>query len=343
MYRISKLDTTNISDEVLLPYLSFVNQWRAETSPDDPPRTAEYFRKGFAALQGLSDWKEDRWLARQGNEVVGEAWGGFSLVDNLHLLEAGVYVLPEHRRQGLGGRLLLPLTELAEAEERRLSTFYTTSKVPAGLPFVAALGARRGIDEHTNQLELAQVDRELLRAWQTGVPAEFDIGCWEDTVPEENVEAACKLIEQMNSEPRGDVEVEDWTLTPERLREQEAYNATTGIKSWMMYVRHRASGEFAGYTETGWQADVPTVVEQWGTTVKPEYRGRGLGRWLKAAMLEKVLNERPEAEFVRTGNADINAPMLAINRALGFKPYKAFTLWQADVAALKTYAEKRDL
>ena len=53
----------------------------------------------------------------------------------------------------------------------------------------------------------------------------------------------------------------------------------------------------------------------------PKYRGHGLGKWLKAAMLEKVLAERPAVKFVRTGNADENVPMLKINHALGFKPY----------------------
>ena len=68
--------------------------------------------------------------------------------------------------------------------------------------------------------------------------------------------------------------------------------------------------------------------------MKPKFRGHGLGKWLKAAMLLKVLAERPDVTLVRTGNADMNVPMLKINHALGFKPYIAHTVWQLDTAAV---------
>jgi GNAT superfamily N-acetyltransferase len=73
------------------------------------------------------------------------------------------------------------------------------------------------------------------------------------------------------------------------------------------------------------------------TGVFPQYRNKGLGRWLKAAMLDKVLKERPQAKYVRTGNADTNVAMLKINTALGFKPYMAEALWQVDLQNVLAY------
>ena len=161
--------------------------------------------------------------------------------------------------------------------------------------------------------------------------ADFDLGLWPRTYPEDELAAIAELANVMNTEPRGDLEVEDFEVTPQRLREDEAYLAKTGIEAWEFYARHRPTGELAGFTTTAWQADVPTILRQWGTGVKPEFRGHGLGKWLKAAMLLKVLAERPRVTLVRTGNADMNAPMLKINRALGFKPYIAHTVWQVNV------------
>jgi mycothiol synthase len=72
----------------------------------------------------------------------------------------------------------------------------------------------------------------------------------------------------------------------------------------------------------------------------PRYRNRGLGRWLKAAMLERVLDDRPEVKRVRTENADSNAPMLKINQELGFRHYFAEYDWQVSVESVKAYLDQ---
>jgi mycothiol synthase len=51
-------------------------------------------------------------------------------------------------------------------------------------------------------------------------------------------------------------------------------------------------------------------------------------------MLERTRRERPGVACVRTENASSNAPMLAINEALGFKVVGTRTEWQADVTDL---------
>ena len=76
---------------------------------------------------------------------------------------------------------------------------------------------------------------------------------------------------------------------------------------------------------------------QGNTGVFPEFRGRRLGRWLKAAMLEKVLRDRPEARFLRSSNADSNAAMLRINQELGFRPYLSRTIWQTEIEKIEAY------
>ena len=52
-------------------------------------------------------------------------------------------------------------------------------------------------------------------------------------------------------------------------------------------------------------------------------------------MLARIRSEQPQARRVRTGNAFSNAPMLAINDALGFKVIHTSTEWQADAAAVR--------
>jgi GNAT superfamily N-acetyltransferase len=81
-------------------------------------------------------------------------------------------------------------------------------------------------------------------------------------------------------------------------------------------------------TDTSWAPHRPAIIEQRFTGVRPDARGRGLGKWIKAAMLAHLRVLYPEAQWMATENAGSNAPMLAINKNLGFKQYRAGTEYQ---------------
>ena len=49
-------------------------------------------------------------------------------------------------------------------------------------------------------------------------------------------------------------------------------------------------------------------------------------------MLERILAERSDSRFIRTGNANVNTQMLAINEKLGFTYAWQTTLWQVSIA-----------
>ena len=61
----------------------------------------------------------------------------------------------------------------------------------------------------------------------------------------------------------------------------------------------------------------PAVAAQADTSVVAGHRGHRLGLRMKLAMIDWLRDERPEVEVVDTWNAAGNAPMIAINDALG--------------------------
>ena len=287
------------------------------------------------------------WVARRADEpaIVASGEAMMRLEDNLHLVQFDVAVLPEFRRRGLGRQLLSRIVELACKEKRRLLTSGTMDRIPAGAAFMNRMGAQRGLEIRVNQLVIADVDRDLLHEWQERArerAAGFEMGLWEGGFPEADIDGIVALHDLLNQIPLGELELEAAQYTAETLRQREKSLSARGFERWTLFVREKSTGKFAGYTDVIWNPKRPAIVEQLMTGVFPEYRNRGLGRWLKAAMLDKILNERPQAKYVKAGNADMNAPMLKINTELGFKLFDTVWVWEVETEKASKYLGQHD-
>lgn len=338
---IEPFDLKRASPQEYAAANTFYNRMRAERLPDDPPMPLDEEIRRLQSIPPVVDvlvwsvWNEDR------SAIVAEGDVDILRTDeNRHMLEFEVNVLPEFRRRGWARRLLEPIVAATQREERRLMITSTSGNVPAGDMFMQRLGAHRGLATHTNQLDLQSLDRSLLARWQARAGERaggFDLGLWTDGYPEDEIAAVAAIWEAMNRAPRDTLEIEDFHWTPVHIRQFEARDRARGNDIWAIYARERATERLAGMTEVGWNPNRPEIVEQGMTVVHPEFLNRGLGRWLKAAMLEKVLRERPQARWVRTGNADSNAAMLKINRELGFTPYESHVVWQVETERVRAY------
>jgi GNAT superfamily N-acetyltransferase len=240
-------------------------------------------------------------------------------------------VLPSYRRQGIAKRLLKRIVLLARERDRRLLITDTMSKVPAGEAFMQWIGAEKALESHTSQLVIAELDRTLISRWIDGAQeraAGFELGLWDGPYPDEELEAILSLYELINQQPFGELDIEDFVFTAEAIRQDEDRMYARGYERWTLFARETATGAFAGYTEVFWSPNRPEIIGQGMTGVFPAFRNKGIGRWLKAAMMEKILAERPGVKYIRTGNADSNAPMVKINHEMGFKPYISWSSWQ---------------
>jgi mycothiol synthase len=162
---------------------------------------------------------------------------------------------------------------------------------------------------------------------------------WRGPYAEERFADVIAMKEGCNLMPRGDLELNDDRLTVEQLREYNRELAAKRVQRLTLVVRDLAGGRIAGYTEVYWHPDRAEVMGQGDTAVFPEYQGRGLGRWLKATMLQYARAEWPQVTRVRTGNASSNVPMLKINHEMGFRPHDTHIEWQVETARVRAYLE----
>jgi len=84
-------------------------------------------------------------------------------------------------------------------------------------------------------------------------------------------------------------------------------------------------------------ADSPEDVYQAMTGVVPEYRGRGLAKWLKAAIFVKVGEEYPASKTFFSEMRAVNDPILAINREMGYESEGHGHELRVELSALRKF------
>lgn len=340
-YTFTQIDPTALSDAHAEEAARLQQTVQHERVPEDPPTPLEVFVRRMRIAQP-SHWRAV-FVAREGTGQLAGIGGvgyGTADADNAHIRWCDVSVAPEHRRRGVGRALFARIVAavLDQGREDIVFIAHATDRVPAAEAFARALGATPGLPMKTNQLVLADVDRRQVREWAGISPSGYRLERLDGMVPDALMPAYLEAANGMNDAPKGDIAFGEWRETEKQQREREDWLRKAGIDAWLILAVHEATGAGAGFTAVAYDPKVPHVVQQHGTAVIAGHRGHRLGLWMKAAMLERILDERPQAMFIRTGNANVNEWMLGINTKLGFRLAWQSTLWQAKLAEARKAA-----
>jgi GNAT superfamily N-acetyltransferase len=274
-----------------------------------------------------------RYVAEQDGRIVGLLVVRLPDLDNLHLGLLDLVVHPGFRRRGIGTELLRTALTVLTGQRRRI-LLADTQEGGAGTAFCAAHGLRAAKTDQLSMLRMADVDWPDIAALADADHPGYRMVGWRGSCPDELLDAFARAKYAMNDAPAGDLDLEARTWPTEFIRDWERECLTLNREQRVLAAVHEADGTIAGFTEVELWGWTPARSEQADTAVVPTHRGRGLGLWLKAAMLRQLRTERPDVTSLLTGNAAGNVPMLNINTRLGYRPYVRLTEWQADVHQL---------
>jgi GNAT superfamily N-acetyltransferase len=237
---------------------------------------------------------------------------------------------PAHRRRGLGRQLATPVFDVLEENDRGMVIVDAKDGVPWESK-LEEIGMKKSLGDQKSRLLIEDVDWGLMDTWINRASEramEYRLVGLNSPIPEEHLQQWCDVMLVMNTAPREDLEFEDFTMTPEKWRSIEMSDLQRGMQTNAKVAVYEPTGEWVGLSEItalryqldcAWQGD---------TGVAPAHRNKGLGRWLKAAMLKDFVIAHPEVSRIDTENAASNEAMLGINIEMGYRPLILNNAWQ---------------
>ena len=341
--RMKLLDVPDITEQDWQDFISIRSDMLGETYPDSPVPSYENQKIEYSSAR---EWENlvQIWLAYDEQEhCVGMFDTTFprshhpNYETNRNNLWIGFYVRKAHRCQGIGTQMLE--TVLERARFFGANFVYAPVELDTGHAFAKTFGAQEASVDRISRLAIVDTDWNMLQTWiDEGKAKNPDVKIVriEGLPPANDIEAYCHLVNGIvETVPHQDIEDEEYTLTVEELRKTHQRNLERGHRYIALYAKDK-DNSLMGVTGMVHE-NVDEKNSYVGLTgVLPEYRGRGLGKYLKALMSYDLREHFPKVQYAYTGNAEVNAPMLSINVRMGFKPYKRRSIYKIaleDLAA----------
>jgi GNAT superfamily N-acetyltransferase len=337
---MSDLEIVHVTDDAELQRWCQLDD--ATMSADHVGLPADPMVELVPALSGpIAGYGIELWLGMSGGQDIGCVKLTMPLHDNLGNADVDLAIHPDHRGQGLGRRLAEAMLARVRALGRTTVTAEVSSPLGVdiartpGAGLAGRFGAKPALTETRRLLDLTESDEAALAALEADVTARakgYSLMQWIDRVPDGDVEDLAALMVRMSIDaPHGDLveEPEVWDVARYRAKEDSAL--ARGRKRVGSAARDEATGRLVGFTDIGVSTVRPELGFQWDTIVSREHRGHRLGLLLKLANLRLLREVSPTTRYVNTWNADDNAPMVAVNDALGYRPVEVTQEWQLQL------------
>jgi GNAT superfamily N-acetyltransferase len=153
---------------------------------------------------------------------------------------------------------------------------------------------------------------------------------WTDACPDHLADAYAAAGDAMNDAPPEASDLAKPVRDRQRLRAAEAAWTRQGVRM-LVTAAVAPDGAVGGFTMTALYPEQPEFAEVWDTGVARDHRGHSLGVRLKAAATLRLVREHRAVRQVYTFTAQDNAPMIAVNRRLGYRDVAGWEMFVHEV------------
>jgi GNAT superfamily N-acetyltransferase len=261
--------------------------------------TVESWRQQLTSIPERA--RHASWAAVVGGTVVGRAEATLGWFSGSGTAWAGVSVRKSFRRRGIGGRLWdLAAAHLDELAPSRVLTMFTED--PAAVRFARARGFEEARAESLSCVDPRTIDLSPLAS------AEVELVPLGDLDPREVYEVDVATTSDVpTTDELTDIRYEEWLDTIWRRPTITLEGSFAALDD----------GRVVCITMLAANLEIGRAFNEYTGTLR-SHRGRGFALLVKLASLRWASANGITA--VWTTNDETNAPMLAVNRRLGYEP-----------------------
>ncbi len=190
------------------------------------------------------------------------------------------------------------------------------------------------------RLDRERANRALIEQWLAEYPERFpelrmDVF---DELPDEHIDAWLTTFRQFTE----DMPNEGGPSMPFAMTREEVGRLKEFRRKNRQFLYTAAlfdsNGQMIGHSNLQTPTYPPVEWHQAMTGVARPWRGRGLSKWLKAALFVQTGLDFPESRYIVTEMRSVNEPILTVNRAMGYEKTGEGYEWSIEVEALKQFA-----
>ncbi len=308
MHTINKIPP-NPSEEDLQPIIAFRKRFFAQAHPNDAPPNFESWRttieqgyknrRGFAFYTILAD-----------GQVIAN-------IRHVEREPAKLTITIDYDKEQENTALHQVLCKHLKEWKKNAPTIIIESRTDFMASVLEACDFQKGNQAVFTSLQLADLNPEMLDEWTQDLPANLTCSFMGKPNEKECAEIAEIMTFLLNDMEREDKSL-DYNVTREDFSKmiQNIYDA--GNTAQHLVLRNE-QGKLIGKSVVIYNLEHSKVGFQKMTGTLPEYRRKGLAKFLKAKIYKYLLEHVPELETIKTDYFADNYRISTLNAQMGFK------------------------
>lgn len=329
---IRKVEPEELKSDLFIEYRNHMNTSIKSQNPGSKPLSEDVIRHWLDD----KDARYDRFFAFADGRIVGDVELYSENPENMTEANKGLgflkgFVQQGFRGQGVASRLAAESLSLAKSLEIRHVRAGTWGKDGEG--FCQRFGGELVSQSKDMTLDLQDCNRDAIDSYLQLLEGKDWKVEYHETITDQFIDDIIELSYQTTCEFKV-IYNQDWTSTLEdehkKWKQGQEWYSKSEPGYYCILLKDR-NNKAIGYTEGSIKKNDPAIFTQHVTAVEKSMRRQGIGKLLKALMIDWSRKDMPLAKKMVTGNNVVNVPILRLNEKLGFKCTNILCAFRIDV------------